>query len=351
MVTEGGRKEDRLTFVDDGDYSDHFSADKSTYRSDIEPTEVCFGDRSLNQHDKVMLQVTRSEPNGVCEIAVLSEEHFSRLTSTNNSFRYRKLLKSFPNVLLRSNILRDPMTRQIVVTVPMAKSGRPVFIFSGCTLDLRSDISSRGVGEVTTLKEIDETTNKEEEPLCQVQRTLATLEMKWNQKEKDDQEHQRKLMDQMKASRSETELQSASLVELRERQVDILKNVEVTRGTVENTSGMVKRISSRLNNRLIVTKGTNDKSLELLSKYINPNFQRIKKALDENEFMDYLRQYEVLTGDQHEEIRSRESSERRRQKLLDILCKKPVSKLPNVRKALQESGNGDLLQYFKECEN
>ncbi|XP_021344535.1 uncharacterized protein LOC110444490, partial [Mizuhopecten yessoensis] len=309
IVTEGGEKEDQLTFSDDteGCQSELLSADKSTFRRNIEDTSVCFGNRLLKANEEIRLKVTRTKHDGVCEIGAMSEEHFSHMTLSRKGFGYKVVSKYLTQPVLRNNVLHEPTTSQIVVSIPMVESGLPVFMFSGCTLDLCTDNPSRGLSEETSLKETNETTSGVGEQLQQVQKTLASLERKLSQNENNDNEHKTQILDVMKAAQHEAKLQSTSLSELRDQQCEMMTVIKGTRGTVEKTNVHVKTISSKINKGLN-RKNTNprdDRSLEMLSKYISPNYARIQNSLCENEFMDYLLQDGVLTGQQNEDIRKK----------------------------------------------
>ncbi|XP_069119436.1 uncharacterized protein [Argopecten irradians] len=348
LVNEGSQKEDKLLFVDAEGKAEYFSADKSTFRRSIQHKAVCFGNRQMDKYEKVMLRVTRTEQHAVCEIALFSDQQFKGLTSTNVYVECQTLIKVFPDVCIRQNILHDLTTSQIVVTVPMTKAGWPVFMFYGCRLDLLSDIPGEEASHEASPIATNGTRNEAENPQLQnIQTQLNSIELRLSKKEEDDKACQKYIMDQIEVGHRISERQFASLSQLHDEQRDVLTHVKDTRTTVERTSNQVKGIVAKLNKSAREKKTTFDKSLELLAIYINPNYVRIKKSLNEKEFTDFLLQYDVITQQQQEDISNREGGDRRRDALLDILRRKPTIYLPEVRAALEKSGNKDLLRYFQ----
>ncbi|XP_060071189.1 uncharacterized protein LOC132551098 [Ylistrum balloti] len=341
LPTEGCQREEQLRFVSVDDHTEHLSVDKLTYRRSIECTEICFGNRLLHQNEEIKLMVMRKESHAVCEIRAISDENFRCLVRTNSDARYMNICKPQLSVVLRNNVLSDPMTSQIQVKVPMQSSGWPVFIFSGCTLEFGSDFPSRGLPEEPILNELTEA-SKEPELLQQIQSELASLKAELDVKRKDDMEHQKKLQEQLRASQEEAKQQSTSLLEMRDQQSEILSGINDTKTVVKRQT---KTIMTKLNR--FKTMGKEDGSFEMLRKYISPNYSRINNSLEIKEFMDYLLQYGVLTDQQYDDIKNRNQGEQRCD-LLEILRRKPVSYLPEVVKALERSGNKHLLMYFKD---
>lgn len=125
-----------------------------------------------------------------------------------------------------------------------------------------------------------------------------------NQKAQDENSTRDQWLSLLCTVESETKANTESLLDIRDQQTDMMNEVKKTGRVVDTTHRQVKAIATRFNKgRDIPTEG--DRSLQTLSKYINRSITQIVKSLHEAEFIDYLLQYAVITGPQHDDIMSK----------------------------------------------